>query len=337
MPREEGRVDRLGGQRRLAQRTGFRIEVEPIDAPARAVGVGAHVEGDRPGRPEPRIPEAYRDFRRLLARHASRRRQPVQRAGWKGVAICRGSETPARHALDCSADAFQEAGIVAACVTDPARIDFDLPGTHHYRAAFPLDGRWGFSLVPITVINGLRADAEAGSRHASPAESCGGRGRLRRHARQRIRGTDRGQAAVPRSRSRGDVRPRHPDAAAERIGVRRAHAHVARRRRQHEPRVPRQPARHAVLPHRPFRQDAGLPARPRGDRPARGRTRGLLPAVHVAPPDSRSRAARRDDRGRAAVRHAVRLRLRAIDGVGPADRRSRRRRQDRRRRRVRIR
>jgi N2-acetyl-L-2,4-diaminobutanoate deacetylase len=45
---------------------------------------------------------------------------------------------------------------VPASVTDPARIDFDLPGKHHYRAAFPLDGRWGFSLVPITVINGLR-------------------------------------------------------------------------------------------------------------------------------------------------------------------------------------
>jgi predicted deacylase len=47
--------------------------------------------------------------------------------------------------------------IVPARVTDPAQIDFDTPGKRHYRAAFPLDGRWGFSLVPITVINGLRA------------------------------------------------------------------------------------------------------------------------------------------------------------------------------------
>ena len=39
---------------------------------------------------------------------------------------------------------------------DPAAIDFTLPGKHHYRAAFHLDGSWGYSLVPITVINGLR-------------------------------------------------------------------------------------------------------------------------------------------------------------------------------------
>jgi predicted deacylase len=39
---------------------------------------------------------------------------------------------------------------------DPSAIDFDLPGKHHYRAAFHLDGSWGFSLVPLTVINGRR-------------------------------------------------------------------------------------------------------------------------------------------------------------------------------------
>jgi predicted deacylase len=37
---------------------------------------------------------------------------------------------------------------------DPAAIDFTRPGKHHYRAAFHLDGSWGYSLVPITVING---------------------------------------------------------------------------------------------------------------------------------------------------------------------------------------
>lgn len=39
---------------------------------------------------------------------------------------------------------------------DPAGIDFERPGTHHYKAAFHLDGSWGYSLVPITVINGVR-------------------------------------------------------------------------------------------------------------------------------------------------------------------------------------
>lgn len=39
----------------------------------------------------------------------------------------------------------------------PAEIDFDRPGKHHYRMAFHVDSGWGYSLVPITVINGLRA------------------------------------------------------------------------------------------------------------------------------------------------------------------------------------
>ena len=37
-----------------------------------------------------------------------------------------------------------------------AEIDFDLPGKQHYQLAFHLDGTWGYSLVPLTVINGLR-------------------------------------------------------------------------------------------------------------------------------------------------------------------------------------
>jgi predicted deacylase len=49
---------------------------------------------------------------------------------------------------------------VPALSIDPGQIDFERPGKHHYRAAFHLDSRWGFSLVPITVINGLRATAD---------------------------------------------------------------------------------------------------------------------------------------------------------------------------------
>lgn len=41
-------------------------------------------------------------------------------------------------------------------VYDFDQIDFDLPGKHSYRLAFPLDGNWGYSLVPLTVINGLK-------------------------------------------------------------------------------------------------------------------------------------------------------------------------------------
>jgi predicted deacylase len=41
-------------------------------------------------------------------------------------------------------------------IYDPASIDFDRPGAHHYQVAFHLDGTWGYSLVPLTIINGLR-------------------------------------------------------------------------------------------------------------------------------------------------------------------------------------
>jgi predicted deacylase len=45
-------------------------------------------------------------------------------------------------------------------VYHPAQIDFDQPGKHHYQVAFHLDSTWGYSLVPLTVINGLRAGGE---------------------------------------------------------------------------------------------------------------------------------------------------------------------------------
>jgi predicted deacylase len=39
-------------------------------------------------------------------------------------------------------------------VHHPERIDFDRPGKHHYQLAFHLDSSWGYSLVPLTVVNG---------------------------------------------------------------------------------------------------------------------------------------------------------------------------------------
>lgn len=43
----------------------------------------------------------------------------------------------------------------------PEKIDFDQPGKHHYQVAFHLDSGWGYSLVPLTVINGSRRSAPA--------------------------------------------------------------------------------------------------------------------------------------------------------------------------------
>ena len=41
-------------------------------------------------------------------------------------------------------------------IYDPSQIDFEKPGKHHYHAAFHHDSSWGYSLVPLTVINGLK-------------------------------------------------------------------------------------------------------------------------------------------------------------------------------------
>lgn len=45
-------------------------------------------------------------------------------------------------------------------VYNASEIDFERPGKHHYQVAFHLDSNWGYSLVPLTVINGLKGPAE---------------------------------------------------------------------------------------------------------------------------------------------------------------------------------
>ena len=57
--------------------------------------------------------------------------------------------------------------MAAHVIHDPAHIDFDRPGASHYQVAFHLDGTWGYSLVPLTVINGKRG-------HAGPGVICFG-------------------------------------------------------------------------------------------------------------------------------------------------------------------
>jgi len=48
-------------------------------------------------------------------------------------------------------------------INDPNQIDFARPGKHHYQIAFHLDSSWGYSLLPMTVINGLeRAEGKPG-------------------------------------------------------------------------------------------------------------------------------------------------------------------------------
>ena len=44
-------------------------------------------------------------------------------------------------------------------VREPGEIDFSRPGKHHYQVAFHLDSGWGYSLVPMTVINGTAGAA----------------------------------------------------------------------------------------------------------------------------------------------------------------------------------
>jgi predicted deacylase len=46
--------------------------------------------------------------------------------------------------------------LTSTLVHDLSSIDFAYPGVRHYRLAFHLDSSWGYSLVPMTVINGSR-------------------------------------------------------------------------------------------------------------------------------------------------------------------------------------
>lgn len=51
---------------------------------------------------------------------------------------------------------------MALIQVEPGGVDFDRPGKTHYQIRFPLDGTWGYSLVPLTVINGARGAAPDG-------------------------------------------------------------------------------------------------------------------------------------------------------------------------------
>jgi predicted deacylase len=46
-------------------------------------------------------------------------------------------------------------------VYDPSTIDFEKPGKQHYHVAFHHDSSYGYSLVPLTVINGLKGATSA--------------------------------------------------------------------------------------------------------------------------------------------------------------------------------
>ena len=45
-------------------------------------------------------------------------------------------------------------------IYDQSKIDFEKPGKHHYHVGFHHDSSWGYSLVPLTVINGLKKSSE---------------------------------------------------------------------------------------------------------------------------------------------------------------------------------
>lgn len=51
--------------------------------------------------------------------------------------------------------------MTVSTIYNPAEIDLERPGKHHYVIAFHLDSSWGYSLVPLTVINGLRTFGES--------------------------------------------------------------------------------------------------------------------------------------------------------------------------------
>lgn len=54
-------------------------------------------------------------------------------------------------------------------IYDPSNIDFDRPGKHHYQVAFHHDSSYGYSLVPLTIINGLKSSTQPSKRRAVAA------------------------------------------------------------------------------------------------------------------------------------------------------------------------
>jgi predicted deacylase len=52
--------------------------------------------------------------------------------------------------------------MAALVVHDFSRIDWETPGKRHYQLAFHLDGTWGYSLVPLTVVCGVRGSSPDG-------------------------------------------------------------------------------------------------------------------------------------------------------------------------------
>src|SRR5512142_2704171 len=54
----------------------------------------------------------------------------------------------------CGMHALEGKPVSPTVTYEPSQIDFERPGKAHYQIAFHLDGTWGYSLVPLTVING---------------------------------------------------------------------------------------------------------------------------------------------------------------------------------------
>lgn len=44
-------------------------------------------------------------------------------------------------------------------IYQPDQIDWNAPGKRQYSVAFHLDSSWGYSLLPLTVVNGIRESA----------------------------------------------------------------------------------------------------------------------------------------------------------------------------------
>ncbi len=77
---------------------------------------------------------------------------------------------------------MHQLGLMATVIHDVAQIDFDTPGKRHYQLAFHLDSSWGYSLLPLTVIRGMREALQAANGRDSQASAVltetNGKGRL---------------------------------------------------------------------------------------------------------------------------------------------------------------
>ena len=196
-------------------------------------------------------------------------------------------------------------------VRDPGEIDFNRPGKHHYQVAFHLDSGWGYSLVPMTVINGTAGAAAPdtpgvvafGGTHGNEYE---GQVAVKRLCNELDPARMRGRVILIPQLSESACRAHQRCSGEDGVNMNRAF-----------PGDPRGTVSYRISN---FVKTRIFPQVRVVARYSRRREGSSVSALRVFPPAAGSETIRRDRDSGATVRHAVPLRLLAPDGLRAIDR-----------------